>query len=313
MLKYTDEEHGLTINEIRDKLLEYEISAERKSLYEDMKDLEVLGFSIESYSEGRNTKYHVVNKPFEIAETKLLVDAIQSSKFITERKSRQLIKKLMENVSDFEAAQLNRQVVVSGRIKAMNESIYYNVDEIHSAISHNKTIEFEYLKWDLNKKLVPRKEGKYEVSPWALTWDNENYYLVAYDSEAGKIKHYRVDKMRSISMTEKSREGRDIFEKFDMAAYTKESFGMYGGEETTVILRFKDHLVGVMIDRFGTDIPIHPSDREGFSETRVQVAVSEQFFGWIFGLGSDVEIVEPKDIRQNFKKTLDELKGGYDN
>ena len=304
MLKYTDPDHGLTINEIKDKLLEYDITADRKSLYDDLRDLETLGLSVDSFTEGRNTRYYVAEKPFEIAETKLLVDAIQASKFITERKSRKLIKKLMDNVSVYEEAQLNRQVVVSGRIKTMNESIYYNVDEIHTAIINNKSIRFEYLKWDLNKNLVSKRDMLYEASPWALIWDDENYYLVAYDNVSKKIKHYRVDKMRSIGMTQNDRQGKDSFKEFDMASYTKENFGMYGGEESCVLIRFKNELVGVLIDRFGSDIPIHPSWEAGWSETRAEVAVSSQFFGWIFGLGGDVMIAGPESVREDYIRYL---------
>ena len=311
MLKSTDEEHGLTINEIKDKLAEFDITADRKSLYDDFRELEILGLGIESYTVGRNTYYYVAEKPFEIAETKLLVDSIQASKFITERKSRKLIKKLMENVSVYEEAQLNRQVVVSGRIKTMNESIYYNVDEIHNAISNNRTICFEYLKWNLEKRLVSRKEEPYEVSPWALTINDENYYLVGYDRETDKIKHYRVDKMRGIRMTDHSRSGKDAFKQFNVASYAKENFSMYGGQEATVLLAFKDVLVGVMIDRFGSEIPIHPSKESGWSETRVDVAVSNQFYGWLFALGSDVRNIAPQDVRDGFLKQISDTKSLY--
>ncbi len=311
MLKYTDPDHGLTINEIKDKLLEYDITADRKSLYDDLRELESLGLVIDSYTVGRSTLYFVAQKPFEIAETKLLVDAIQASKFITERKSRKLIKKLMDNVSVYEEAQLNRQVVVSGRIKTMNESIYYNVDEIHTAIINNKSIRFEYLKWDLNKNLVSKRDELYEVSPWALIWDDENYYLVAYDNISQKIKHYRVDKMRGIGMTQSDRQGKDSFKEFDMASYTKENFGMYGGREASVLLRFKDEIVGVLIDRFGNDIPIHPSDKAGWSDTRAEVAVSSQFFGWIFGLGGDVMITGPESVREDYIRYLEAELNSY--
>ncbi|MCR5098698.1 MAG: WYL domain-containing protein [Lachnospiraceae bacterium] len=315
MVEKTDEDHMLDIGQIRQELGRYDITADRKSLYDDFRALEVMGIKVEGEKVGRNYYYHVIGKPFEIAETKLLVDAIQSSKFITEKKSRQLIKKLTANVSEYEAHKLSRQVVVSGRIKTMNESIYYNVDEIHNAITDNKKIRFEYLKWNLKKELVPRKEDKYEVSPWALTWDDENYYLIGYDGEEEKIKHYRVDKMRGITMIDKPRDGKKIFDEFDMATYSKESFGMYGGIEKSLHIRFRDELVGVMIDRFGKDILIHPAAEPGFSETHVNVAVSNQFFGWMFGIGEDVEIIAPEDVRSDFEKLLKSVAGryGYDN
>ena len=310
MLKKTDEDHMLDIHEIQEELGRYGITADRKSLYDDFDALSVLGITVEGVKAGRNYYYHVVEKPFEIAETKLLVDAIGASKFITEKKSRQLIKKLTDNVSQYEAQQLNRQVVVAGRIKTMNESIYYNVDAIHGAISLNRTITFEYLKWNLKKELIPRKDHSYEVSPWALTWDAENYYLIGYDDEEKKIKHYRVDKMRSIDRTESKRKGEELFKEFNMASYAKENFGMYAGDEQTVRIRFRDELVGVFIDRFGKDIPIHSSDKEGCHETYVNVAVSSQFFGWMFALGDEAELLGPPNVREEYKKHLSNALSG---
>ena len=208
--------------------------------------------------------------------------------------------------------QLRRQVVVQGRIKTMNESIYYVVDEIHNAIAHNKKIRFEYLQWNLEKKMVPRKDGMYEISPWALTFDDENYYLIGYDSAASKIKHYRVDKMRNIVHLEEKREGREAFNALDMAAYSRMNFGMFGGEETAVKLMFKNEMVGILLDRFGKDITIRKSKEEGYSETIVNVALSDQFFGWIFALGNGVKITAPKEVAQRFADELkDRLKNLY--
>ncbi len=304
MIKKTDDKHYLTMPQIIEQLEEYGITADRKSLYDDMEALRTLGIDVIMEQEGRNYYYYVGSKHFEIAELKLLVDAIQSSKFITEKKSGELIRKLTALVSDYEGIQLKRQVAVQGRIKTMNESIYYIVDEIHTAISDNKRIKFEYLKWNLDKKLVPRKEGLYEVSPWALTWADENYYLVAYDEEAGKIKHFRVDKMRKIQIIDSKRQGKEHFKAIDMAAYSKKSFGMFGGKDTLVRLKFKNEFVGVLIDRFGKDITIHRSDEEGWSETHVNVAISDQFFGWIFALSDGIEIVGPPEVADQYKSEL---------
>ena len=210
----TDDNHVLTMPEIQQHLAGYDISADRKSLYDDIEALRSLGFDVIGEKNGKIYAYHMGEKEFEIAELKLLVDAIQSSKFITEKKSDELIKKLMGFAGEYEAGQLKRQVVVKGRIKTMNESIYYVVDEIHSAISSNKKILFDYYKWDLNKELVPRRDEKYCISPFALTWDDENYYMIGFDSEAGKIKHYRVDKIRNIDISEEKREGKEYFKDF---------------------------------------------------------------------------------------------------
>ena len=241
-----------------------------------------------------------------------MVDSIQSSKFITEKKSTELIKKLTNMASVYEAAQLRRQVVVHGRVKTMNESIYYFVDDIHRAIAENKKISFEYMKWNEEKKLVRRKDTLYVVSPWALTWDDENYYLIAYDDAAERIKHFRVDKLKSIQVLEDRRTGKDAFKAFDMARYAKMSFGMFGGKPTKVRISFENDLVGVFIDRFGRDIPIYSTDREGWSETSVEVAMSDQFLGWIFALGSKVKILGPKEVVARFKDELAAMKQLYD-
>ncbi|SHN53698.1 Predicted DNA-binding transcriptional regulator YafY, contains an HTH and WYL domains [Butyrivibrio hungatei DSM 14810] len=311
MISKTDDDHYLTMPQIKDMLEEYGITADRKSLYDDMEALRNLGIDVLLEHEGRNYYYHVGSKHFELAELKLLVDAIQASKFITEKKSNALIKKLTALVSEYEASQLKRQVEVQGRIKTMNESIYYTVDDIHNAIINNKAITFEYLKWNLQKELVPRKEERYEVSPWALTWDDENYYLIAYDDESQKIKHYRVDKINKIKITDKKRQGKEHFAAFDMAAYSKMNFGMFGGKETKVKLRFKDEMVGVLLDRFGKDISIRKSATNGWSETNVDVAVSDQFFGWIFALGGSVVIAGPDEVKMRFKEELEKVKELY--
>ena len=311
MVEKTDDEHFLTMPEIQKLLEVYDISADRKSLYDDMEALRVLGIDVIGEQIGKGYFYHVGSKFVEVAELKLLVDAIQSSKFITSKKSAELIKKITGLVSEYEALQLKRQVVVQGRIKTMNESIYYIVDDIHNAISNNNKIRFEYLKWNTKKEMVPRKEGYYEVSPWALTWDDENYYLIAFDSEAGMIKHYRVDKMRDISLLPDEREGREHFNAFDMAAYTRMNFGMFGGKETKVKIEFDDGLVGVIIDRFGKDITIRPSANEGKSETTIDVAVSDHFFGWLFALGTGVKIVSPKEVADRMKSELKNISDMY--
>lgn len=304
MTEKTDDDHCITMAEIQEYLEGYGITADRKSLYDDLEALRILGIDVIGEKQGRNFVYHVGEKQFEIAELKLLVDAIQSSKFITEKKSNELIKKLTGLASEYEAQQLKRQVVVQGRVKTMNESIYYIVDDIHNAISNNRQIRFDYLRWNLNKEMESRKDRPYEVSPWSLMWDDENYYLIAYDAEDDKIKHYRVDKMRNIELTEAKRVGRDHFREFDVARYARMNFGMFGGEEVRVRLRFRNELVGVLLDRFGKDIPIKSTADEGWSETSVDVALSDQFLGWIFSLGSDIRITGPEDVVQRFAREL---------
>lgn len=312
MMEKTDEEHYITMPEIMEELGRYEITADRKTIYADLKDLENLGIEVEGEPVGNRYHYHVISRSFELPELKLLVDAIQSSKFITEKKSKDLIKKLEQFVSKYEAAKLHRQVFVSGRIKTMNESIYYTVDAIHNAISENKKIKFQYYQWNSKKEMELRHGGSYyHISPWGLSWDDENYYLVGYDSDVQIIKHYRVDKMLHIKMTEEPREGKEHFKKLDMADYTKKSFGMYGGKEQTVKLLVENGLAGVMIDRFGKDIMMIPVDDDHFT-VNVDVRVSGPFFGWIISLGEGVKIVGPDEVVEQMKKEIDRLTKQYD-
>lgn len=311
MLEKTDEEHYITMPEIMSALNEYEITADRKTIYADLKDLEQLGIEIEGEPVGNRYHYHVISRSFELPELKLLVDAIQSSKFITERKTNALIKKLETLVSRYDATKLQRQVYVTGRIKTMNESIYYTVDAIHNAISENRKIRFQYYQWNVKKEMELRHNGAYyHISPWGLSWDDENYYMVGYDSNSGIIKHYRVDKMLHITLLDEKREGKEHFKKLDMADYAKKSFGMFGGKEKTVKLLVENNLAGVMIDRFGKDIMMVPVDEEHFT-VNVDVRVSGPFIGWIISLGKGVKIVGPDEVVEQMRLEIERLQKQY--
>ena len=314
MLEKTDDEHGLTLEQILEELERYDVTAERKSIYSDFADMnDKLGIEIIKEKIGRETYYHVGSREFEVAEIKLLIDAIQSSKFITEKKSNELIKKIKGLVSKHQAAQLQRQVYVHGRIKTMNESIYYNVDTLHAAIAKNSKIKFRYCGWYTNKQLVPLHGGDFfVVSPWALTWDDEYYYLVAFDQLSETIKHYRVDKMVQISVLEERRDGKELFDSFDMAIYSKVNFGMYHGEVKKVHISFPDYMVGVFIDRFGKDISIHPAEGKNRSRIAVDIAVSKQFFGWIASLGRWVKIEGPDDVVAEMRDFANKLASVYE-
>ena len=312
MLENTDDEHYITMPEIMEKLGKYEVTADRKTIYADLRDLSVLGIEVEGEPIGNRYHYRVVNRPFELPELKLLVDSIQSSKFITEKKTNTLIKKLEKLVSKYDAQRLQRQVYVSGRIKTMNESIYYTVDAIHNAISENKKIKFQYFQWNVKKEMELRHGGAYyRISPWGLSWDDENYYLVGFDSEAGLIKHFRVDKMLRIALSNETREGREHFKKLDMADYARKSFGMFGGEEETVKLQVSNGLAGVIIDRFGKDVMMIPVDEDHFNVS-VDVRVSRQFLGWVFSLGESVRILGPEAVVDQMKAETQRLIGQYD-
>ena len=308
MQEKTDDEHSLTMPQIMEELEKYDVTAERKSIYADFQDMtDKFGVEIIKEQIGRETYYHVGAREFELAEVKLLIDAIQSSKFITQTKSRELITKIKSFVSEHQAKQLQRQVYINDRVKTMNESVYYNVDDIHTAINQNKKIRFKYYKWDINKKLVPRHNGDwFVVSPWALTWDDENYYMVAFDNLDHKIKHYRVDKMMRISIEDEKRDGKEEFKNFDMAEYSKATFGMYQGQKTKVKIRLANNMCGIFIDRFGKEISFRPIDDE-HSELHVDVNVSPQFFGWIFSLGKDVKVVGPEEVVEELRAKAEEF------
>ena len=311
LLEKTDEDHALTMPDILRELEAYGISAERKSIYSDMECLRTYGMDIIGEKRDQKFSYYVASRQFELAELKLLVDAIQSAKFITAKKSKELIKKIESFASKYEAGQLQRQVFVSGRIKTMNESIYYNVDAIHSAIAANRQIRFQYFQWNVKKEMELRKNGAYyQVSPWALSWDDENYYLVAYDDEEEKLKHYRVDKMLHIGQTDEPRKGKKLFEGFDTALYAKKMFSMYAGEEEMVKIECENRLAGAIIDRFGKDIPMRKIDEEHFS-VNVRVSLSFRFIHWIMALGSGAKIVGPEYVVDMVKEEVRRLAKQY--
>jgi len=309
----TDDLHMLTLPQIIGKLKACGVDVERKTLYQDFEILRDFGFDIVGVQTQRNYFYHIGNRKFELPELKLLVDSVQSAKFMTDKKSKSLIRKLEAMASKYEAQKLHRQVVISGRVKTMNESIYFNVDKIHEAIGSDSQIRFKYFQWNVKKEMELRKGGAwYQVSPWALMWDDENYYLVAYDGEEKKIKHYRVDKMLKISLLDTKREGKEEFQEFDMARYNKSLFGMYGGEEVKITLEAENEFAGVLIDRFGKEIIIRQVDADHF-RTVVNVAVSNQFLGWIMALGNGVKIVAPESVVERMRqeiKLLDEMYKG---
>lgn len=307
--KHTDETHDATTPQLIDYLAANGIKAERKSIYSDIQTLVDFGYDIVR-GPGPHDGYQLLSRDFELAEVKLLVDLVQSSKFITTRKSRELISKLQHFVSENDARKLQRQVVVTDRNKTLNENIYYSVDVIYSAIANNRQIHFQYFDWDVHKQMIPRKDGAiYEVSPWLLTWDDENYYLVAYDSAAACMKHYRVDKMLHIELSESPRAGRDLFEQIDVASYSKKTFGMFAGEEETIQLLCDNSLIGVIVDRFGSDVALRPYD-DTHALARMNIAVSPQFFGWLAGLSGRVTIYAPQSLAVSYKGYLQRLLDG---
>ncbi|MDE6387050.1 MAG: WYL domain-containing protein [Lachnospiraceae bacterium] len=312
LTEQSDEEHCLSAQALIEALGAYGIKAERKSIYDDIAQLIDFGYDIVLVKAKTGGGYYLAGREFELAELKLLVETVQASRFLTLKKSRELIAKIERLASKADAGQLQRQVYVANRIKTANESIYYIVDDIHRAIQNNEQISFQYLEWNLEKELVPRKDGKiYRVSPWALTCKDENYYLIAHDGESDNIKHFRVDKMGHIEvLTNIRREGAELFKQFDIAAYANKTFGMFGGKEEVVTLEFENRLIGVVMDRFGKEVSIRRRDEEHFS-VRVQVALSGQFYGWMTGLGAGARISAPENVVNEYCDYVRQVLNAY--
>lgn len=309
-MRRTDEEVGLTMSEIIEALAGYGISAERKSLYNDFSVLEGLGFPIVRLS-GNPPAYTLAERIFESAELKLLVDAVESSKFITTSKSKELIDKLKLFAGVKTAGELDRQVFVEDRVKSENSAVLYTVDTIHRAINSNTKITFAYFDYDSTKRKLLRHGGeRYTVSPKMLIWSEENYYLVAYDEREGLIKNFRVDKMIKVEGSEELCSISADKYKLNPADYSRKIFGMYGGKEELVTLEVKERLAGVMIDRFGINNSFIKTDF-GF-RMPIKVMISPTFYSWIMGFGKDVRILKPDYVREDYIKRLKEISDIYE-
>lgn len=307
----TDAHHGLTLSEITAALREYGISAERKSLYDDMEALRLCGFDVQTHRD-THVRYYIQTRTFDVAELCLLVDAVQSSKFLTAKKSNELIRKLEGLGSKYDAAQLHRQVFSANRLKTENEEIYRNIETVHEAIGANKQLVCKYFEWNAHKQRLLRRGGEdYHLSPFALCWYDEFYYLVAYDSDAKKVKHFRVDKMVRVRLTDQSREGTEAFADFDMALYSQRVFGMYGGEEQNVRILADNSLAGVVLDRFGLNVTIlNHGDQFEFC---TKVMVSPTFYAWVLGFGGQMRILSPEPVARRAEALAREIVSVYEN
>lgn len=314
----TDQENGMTMKQIIDELRKsYKISAERKSIYADFKVLEDYAsrtnseLNIEARDKGKKTNYFMPNRLFELAELKLLVDAVQCSKFITIKKSRELIRKIESLASKKQAQALERQVCITNRVKTINEKIYYNVDSLYTAISQNKKVKFKYFDYNVKKKKVYRKNGDYyTASPYSLSWDDENYYLISFSSKYEDFTHYRVDRMEYIELLDEMRDQRQEKSQFDVSQYTKKVFNMYNGDLVNIKLKFKNELVNTVIDRFGKDVILDVLDENNFY-IWTEVAISSTFFGWLAQFGNKVKILSPNSVIDEYRDYIKEIMVEY--
>ncbi len=309
LMRYTDDDNGITVAEIIEHLSEYGISAERKSIYSDFDTLEALGLPVLRL-EGAPARYTLAERIFELAELKLLVDAIQSSRFITHEKSREIIDKLKLFAGERSSLLLNRQVYVEDRVKTENSATLYIVDSIHRAINRGVQISFAYFDYNSDKQKQLRHGGeRYLVSPKSLIWSDENYYLVAYDERAGLIKNFRVDKMLRVKLEDSSISIAAERQRLNAADYSRKIFGMYGGSEELVTLEVRERLAGVMIDRFG---PSGSFIKTPFGfKTSVRVMLSPTFYSWVMSFGADVRILSPQYVRDDFLKRLSDISRIY--
>ena len=306
----TDREHPVSVKDIIRTMEAYGISVERKTVYDDIETLRTFGMKIGS-RRGKPAGFYLEERTFELPELKFLMDAVQSSKFITEKQSAALVRKLEDLASVHETKKLKSQVFLMPGIKTLNEEIYTNIETIYDAISANRQISFRYYQWTLSRELKPKRGGeRYRVSPGKLLWNNDNYYLMGLDESSGIVKHYRVDKMMDVAVEEEKRSGESVFRDFDMGRFSAETFGMFDGKETILKIRFSNELVGVVLDRFGKKAVLQRSDDTHFF-LQTHIRVSGQFFGWLTGLGPGAEIVSPEKVRKEYKSFLTKILKTY--
>ena len=310
----SDDENSLTVEEIITELKKYDIDAERKSIYSDLRLLEEFGIDI-CRVQGRKYGYFIGNRDFEIPELRLMIDAIQSARFITPQKSKELIKKIEGLTSKNFSKKLETQVFINDRIKYDNEEIYYNVDKIHNAITENKMVSFKYYKYDLNKNREFRNGGmEYLVNPYALTWFDDNYYLVGNYHRYNNISHYRIDRICSVNVLDKpTRSFTELVDYkyyFNTADYSNKIYNMFSGELKTVDIRFENYLIDAVIDRFGVDVTLLKQDEESFI-VHTQVVVSDGFISWLLIFGDDAEVIEPNSLRDMIKEKVGKINNLY--
>lgn len=305
VLKYlwqnTDAEHYATTADIRSYLEESGIPCDRKTIPGDIQKLCDIGLDIEE-ERSRENRYSLSSHLFTLPELKLLIDAVESSKFITAKKSMELIEKLSLLSSTHQAAELKSNLYVSERVKPFNEQIYYLVDNINTAINHRKQISFRYFHYDQNRKEVPNNEGKcYGFSPYFLVWNEDHYYAVGYSEKHQKIGTFRVDRMKEVNILT-----ADAVEKpadFNLPEFTRQVFDMYDGSAETVTLLCKNDMMNYIVDQFGDAVETSPTDHEHFTAV-AQVSVSQTFFAWLFQFNGDIQIKGPESVVDRYKAML---------
>lgn len=312
----TDEDHMLSAEELVERLQAEGIEANRKSIYADVRTLvQEIGVDIVAVREGHHYLYHYGHRIFEDAELRLIIDIIQASSFFSVSKSEQLISELKKLTSREKADELQRNVLLDGRVKTSSKKIYYNIDALARAIDRKACVTFQYEHWNLKKEPELKYNGAlYRVSPWQLCWHGENYYLIGYDEFKERLSHYRIDKMVNVEVTDLpyGQKARETFRDLDPATYGHAHFDMFGGRDTKVRLVCENGMINVIVDRFGRDVAVTPLDSDHFS-VWVEVVTSEKFFSWIFGFNGQIWIAEPESVRGQMREQLDRIIRQYEN
>lgn len=316
-IKKTDNDHGITLEEILAELAKHQIVANRKTIYDDIYVLNQWGYQITHEKKNYTHYYYIYNKEhfendpygnpiqattFSISELILLTDAIQSSKYIPRSNSDQLIKKLKTFASIYEEKQLDRHNYIEGITKSQAPRIHYTINTLNNSINDDCQIEMYYKEWTLKKQLE-QKPHLYHLSIWAMIWLDENYYIVAYDHDEDKIKHFRIDKIGHIRLCPDKKRDLHLFEGKTVAQYVKQRDNMFGDDIVTVTLKAKKHLIGIFIDKFGKNIPIE--EYPEYFITQVNIIDAPPFYGWLFALGADIEVLEPSSIKNTMISMLE--------
>ncbi len=305
-LEKTDENHALTVSELIKELSMYGISVERKTLYDDINILTAYGLDIVISKRSHSNTYYVASRTFQDEELQVLANAVASSKFLTNKKSNELIKKLEKLTSVYNAKELKRTIYIEGRVKNFNEQIYYNINSLHDAINRKKKITFRYFSYALNKKKEYRHNGEvYAVSPYYIVWENDYYYLICYCDKHQNISRYRIDRMVNVNVSEESYKVPNDTEQ-ELAKSLRSTFSMYGGDKKIVTIEFANELIDVIIDRFGSDVRITKKSDSTFNVS-VEVQISPPFWGWLFQFGTKAKIVYPQSIVEEAKKEAQTL------
>ncbi len=310
LLNLTDEEHPITVNQLINILADNGIKEERKTVYDDIATLIGSGLSIEVTKIGHANAYYVAQRLFETEELFVLSDAVASSKFLTKKKSDELIKKLQTLTSKHLAKELLRDIDVKDRVKTYNDSIYYTISQINEGIINKKKLTFQYYTYGANKKKIFKHDGAwYVVSPYKLVWENDNYYLICYSERHGKIVYFRADKMVKVTAMDEKRIEPDGDQK-DFIKKLRSTFDMYSGELERVTFEINPRLIDQMIDKFGDKIVVLP-ESENKVTFKADVQISPTFWGWLFQYGTDIKIIAPQKCAEMCKQELNRLLNNY--